>query len=174
MPMLQITLGAYGRVDEEDREFAPRSHCGWYRGMNDADIYTSARAWWVLNRARAEREKYAVVTAGGTAVQVIEIADWCTHPGDGRHAFSGKILSAGHPIYDRYVGKPLTAASRNPIHYLDDPDEPEATCKCGCGEPTGGTWVTGHDQRAIHDRIRRDFNGDVASFIDWYDEDPRP
>lgn len=108
--------------------------------MPDEDIYTSARAWWVLNRARAEREKYAVVTAGGTAIQVIEIADWCTYPGDGRHAFSGKILSAGHPVYDRYVRKPLTAASRNPIHYLDDADDPAGTCKCGCGKPTGGTW----------------------------------
>jgi hypothetical protein len=27
--------------------------------MQDEDVYTSARAWWVLNRARAEREKYA-------------------------------------------------------------------------------------------------------------------
>src|SRR5260221_2426600 len=145
--MLQITLGAYGRVEEEEREFAPRSFCGWYRGMSDEDIYTSARAWWVLNRARAERENYAVVTANGTAIQVIEIEDWHTNASDGRHAFSGTILKKGHPVYDRYVGQALTAASRNPIHYIDDPDGPaETVCKCGCKEATsGGTWLPGHD-----------------------------
>lgn len=173
MTMLQITLGPYGHVDEEHLEFAPRSHCGWYPGMPPEDTYTSARAWWVLNRIRAEREKYAVVTARGTAVQAIEITGWHTRA-DGRHAFSGKVLTAGHPVYERYIGNPLGTASRNPIRYLEDPNDPAGTCKCGCGEATGGTWVTGHDQRAIHDRIRRDFSGDVARFIDWYDESPRP
>ncbi len=172
--MLQITLGAYGRApkDEEDDEFLPREHYGWYPGMSDEDIYTSARGRWVLNRARAEREKYAVVTADGIARQVIEINRWRTYHEQGRHAFSGQVLPPGHPVHDRYVGKPLASASRNPIHYISDPDDPRGLCKCGCGRATNGIWVTGHDQRAIHDRIRRDFGGDVAAFIDWYDENP--
>jgi hypothetical protein len=172
--MLQITLGRYGYQPDENDEFLPRNHNGWHPGMGDKDILASARGWWVLDRTRAEREKYAVVAADATAVQVIEITEWRTHPESGRHAFNGKILGAGHPLYDRYVGEPLPAASRNPIHYISDPDDPAGTCKCGCGQATSGTWVTGHDQRAIHERIGRDFRGDVAAFIDWYDGRPQP
>ena len=172
--MLQITLGVYGRALDEDREFLPRSHYGWYQGMSDADVYTAARGWWVLNRTRAEREKYAVVTADGIARQVIEIGEWWTDPEMKRHAFNGQILPSGHSVRDRYVGKPLASASRNPIHYITDPDDPTGVCKCGCGQSTNGSWVTGHDQRAIHDRIRRDFGGAVEAFIEWYDRDPRP
>jgi hypothetical protein len=56
--MLQITLGRYGRADEveHNKEFLARHHYGWYPGMSDEDVYTSARGWWVLNRSRAERE----------------------------------------------------------------------------------------------------------------------
>ena len=172
--MLEITLGKYGYQPDEDNEFLPRNHNGWHPRMSDEDIFASARGWWVLNRTRAEREKYAVVTAEGTAVQAIEITEWRTDLKTGRHAFNGKILPAGHPVHDRYVDKPLAAASRNPIHYISDPADPTGTCKCGCGQATSGTWVTGHDQRAIQDRIRRDFSGDVAAFIDWYDQNPRP
>jgi hypothetical protein len=32
-----------------------------------------------------------------------------------------------------------------------------------------GEWLQGHDQRAIHNRIRADFDGSVSRFIDWYD-----
>jgi hypothetical protein len=172
--MLLITLGPYGREPDEDNEFLPRVHYGWYPGMSEADIYTSARGWWVLNRARAERESYAVARAGGIGRVAIEITRWWTDPGSGRHAFDGRILPLGHPVHDRYVGRPATAPSRNPIHYMPDPDDPFGTCRCGCRQATNGIWVSGHDQRAIHDRIRRDFGGDVAAFIDWYDQGPRP
>ncbi len=175
--MIHITLGAFGYQPDENDDFLPRSHNGWHPGMSHQAVLTSARGWWVLNRSRAERENYAVVTAQGIAIQAIEIGEWRTKTGpDGkvRHAFDGKILGPGHPVHDRYVGKPLPPASRNPIHYITDPADPAGTCKCGCGQATGGTWVTGHDQRAIHERIGRDFGGDVAAFIDWYDQDDRP
>ncbi len=174
--MIQITLGAYGYQPDQSDDFLPRRHSGWHPGMDDSDVLASARGWWVLNLSRAEREKYAVVTAQGIAIQAIEITEWRTKTGANgtRHAFAGKILAPGHPVHGRYVGKPLPSASRNPIHYVSDPADPAGTCRCGCGQATGGTWVTGHDQRAIHERIGRDFGGDVAAFIDWYDEQSRP
>jgi hypothetical protein len=174
--MIQITLGRYDYQPDQNDDFLPRNHSGWHQAMTDQDVMTSARGWWVLNLARAERERYAVVTAQGNAILTIEITEWRTKTGPNgtRHAFDGKILGPGHPVHDRYVGKPLPAASRNPIHYIADPADPSGTCKCGCGQATGGTWVTGHDQRAIHERIGRDFGGDVAAFIDWYDGGPRP
>lgn len=41
-------------------------------------------------------------------------------------------------------------------------------CRCGCGEMTiGGDFVSGHDQKAIHERIAR--IGTVGEFLDWMD-----
>jgi hypothetical protein len=111
---------------------------------------------------------------GRSAARAKESRKTGTDPGGGRHAFNGQILPAGNAVRDRYVGKPLVSPSRNPIHYITDPDDPSGECKCGCGQSTNGVWVTGHDQRAIHDRIRRDFGGDVGTFVDWYDERTRP
>jgi hypothetical protein len=34
---------------------------------------------------------------------------------------------------------------------------------------TQSDWLPGHDQRAIHQRIARDFAGSVRDFISWYD-----
>jgi hypothetical protein len=175
--MIQITLGGYDYQPDQEDDFLPRRHSGWHQDMTDQEVFASARGWWVLDRNRAEREKYAIVTAQGSAIQAIEISEWRTRTdprGQVRHAFDGKILAPGNPIYDRYVGKPLPSASRNPIHYVTDPADPAGTCKCGCGQATSGTWVAGHDQRAIRQRIGRDFGGDVAAFIDWYDQNDRP
>ena len=42
-------------------------------------------------------------------------------------------------------------------------------CACGCGTAISrGLWATGHDHRAVHQRIKR-HHGNVAGFIDWYD-----
>ncbi len=170
--MLQITLNKYGYVAEEDHPILPRHHCGWNPRLTDDEVLTSARGWWRLDRSRAERERYVVVAAEGIGRLAVEVTGWDTDDKLGRHGFRGIILPAGHPVHDRYVGKPLATASQNPIHYISDPcDSGDGPCKCGCGETTRGTWVQGHDQRAIHDRIRRDFTGDVARFVDWYDQE---
>jgi len=88
--------------------------------MTPEQVYTSARGWRRLSRARAEHERYAVVEAEGRCRMAIEITGWETQPQSGRHAFEGTILQAGHRIHDRYVGRPMEAASQNPIHYLSD------------------------------------------------------
>jgi hypothetical protein len=74
-------------------------------------------------------------------------------------------------VFDRFVGQPDPAdsTSRFPVLYLADPID-KSTCRCGCGETVArGEWSQGHDQRAIHERIRNDFGGSVSRFIDWYD-----
>jgi hypothetical protein len=99
----------------------------------------------------------------------IEINEWRQQ--GNRRAFAGRILQPGNPVHDRFVGQPDPAesTSRNPVAYLTDPVD-QAICRCGCGETIGrGEWVMGHDQRAIHQRIRADFGGSVSRFIDWYD-----
>jgi len=134
--------------------------------MSEQEVYDAGRGWWKLG-SRAEREKYALLTALGVVRQVIEITGW-DQAGADRRAFEGTILGPGHPMYEQYFGQVLEATSRNPIGYLDD--DTETPCRCGCGESAKNLWLPGHDQRAIHDRIRRDFDGDVAAFIDWYDQ----
>ena len=72
------------------------------------------------------------------------------------------------------LGASLPAASQNPVRYFEDAEADGAgsPCRCGCGDVTRGTWVQGHDHRAIHQRIGQDFAADVARFIDWYDSAP--
>lgn len=52
---------------------------------------------------------------------VVEIIDtsWATRT-DGRHAFNGTVLPSGHPIHDRYVGKPMRPSHGNPVQYFND------------------------------------------------------
>jgi hypothetical protein len=120
--MLQITLGRFTAVPEGDDPYLPRTFAGWRDGMSDQDVLTAARGWWVLNRSRAEHERYVVICARGLgrlAVQIIGTS-WATRA-DGRHAFNGTILSPGHPIHDLYVGQPVPPSYGNPVHYINDP-----------------------------------------------------
>jgi hypothetical protein len=168
--MLRIKLSArryVGDVEATD-PFLPRQHAGWDPTLTDDQVYEAARGWWRLNQ-RAEQERHAIVLAGEKVILAILIDQWETR-GD-RRAFSGTVLGQGDPVYDKFVGKPdpATSTSRFPVLYLAD-ELDRATCRCGCGETVArGEWLQGHDQRAIHQRIREDFNGSVSAFIDWYD-----
>jgi hypothetical protein len=169
--VLRIKLAKITYIGDEqgNHPFLPRQHGGWDPTMTDQQVYDAARGWWRLNRRRAEQERYAIVVAGGLCRMAIEITEW-RQEGD-RRAFAGRILQPGNPVYDRFVGEPDPAdsTSRFPVLYLTDPVD-QAMCRCGCGETVGrGEWVQGHDQRAIHTRIREDFGGSVSRFIDWYD-----
>ncbi|BCY10940.1 hypothetical protein L3i22_060280 [Actinoplanes sp. L3-i22] len=168
--MLRIKLSdrRYVGDTEATDPFLPRRHAGWDPTMTDGEVYDAARGWWRVN-ARAEQERYALVLAGGQIRMAIAIKQWATD--SDRRAFGGDILRPGHPVHDKFVGggDPTASTSRFPVLYWADPLD-EATCRCGCGETvTRGDWSQGHDQRAIHDRIRADFGGSVSRFIDWYD-----
>lgn len=56
---------------------------------------------------------------------------------------------------------------RNPVTYVADPVE-QRTCACGCDGPvTGGrVFLPGHDQRAIHERIARQWGDTLGSLRD--------
>src|SRR5258706_701962 len=170
--MLQVTLGAvrYQPSDKDD-PFLPRTLAGWDESMSEEEVYNAARGWWRLNVRRAERERFAVIVARGTVRQVIEITEWQYAPAIDRYAFGGAVLQPGQVVHDKYIGMNLPSASQNPVRYFvdQDADGPGSACRCGCGELTRGTWVHGHDHRAIHQRIGSDFGGDVARFVGWYD-----
>lgn len=129
-----------------------------------------------MNPTRARKERFAVIVGAGTQndsyvmaleihdVELAEAAPVDSHRDD-RYRIKGRVLQAGHPVYDAYVGQ-AAAATRNPIHYRATAFDLTA-CRCGCGEPARSDFLPGHDQRAIHDRVAR--FGSVARFIDWFD-----
>lgn len=176
--MLHITVTAKKRVPPESDGLG-RRFVGYEEGMTQDQMYEANHGEWAIGAKARDREKYALFTFGRTVIQAVEIESMRPTkifedvPGehrDDRYTLDGKILKKGHPVYDKYVGKetPLSPA-RNPVRYFNDPEfDGGRSCRCGCGEPTtGGDFVPGHDQRAIHQRIAR--IGTVAEFLDWMD-----
>ena len=165
--MIQITLGRRRPIDPSEDAFA-RSQIGWTEGLSDQQLHDIARGTWVMPGERVERERFAVVSGDVIIRQAMEIGRIVDTP-DGRRAFEGRILGPGHPVYDRYVGKPApNGAQQNPITYFKSPLD-NRKCNCGCGKPIErGDFLPGHDQRAIHERIAR--VGTVMDFITWFDQ----
>jgi hypothetical protein len=163
--MIQITLGRKRLVDPATDPFQ-RTQIGWEDGLSEQQLHDIARGVWAMGK-RAWQERYAVVSGAGIARQAIEIRK-VIDTGDGRHAFVGRILQPGDPVYDLYVGKPApNGPQQNPITYFDSPLE-RRTCACNCGTPISrGDFLPGHDQRAIHERIAQ--VGTVRDFITWFD-----
>lgn len=147
--------------------------------MSESELLEAVSSEWVMNPARARKERYAVGVGGRGAagetryVIALQIEDVLLvkkgEPGshlDDRYKIVGKVLGPGHPVHEAYVGKPAEA-TRNPIRY--EPSEFDLTpCRCGCGQAARSAFLPGHDQRAIHDRVAR--FGTVAKFIDWFDQ----
>lgn len=163
--MIHITLGGRRPVDPEQDQLG-RDHVGWDPQMGDVELFRANRGCWVLGE-RADREQYALLSAEGVVRLAIEIDQLVSVPG-GRRAIEGRYLEAGHPVHDSYVGKPQPVEpTRNPVTYFDSAHSAR-TCGCGCGQPvTLGWFLTGHDQKALHDRVAR--IGSVHQFIAWFD-----
>ncbi len=49
--------------------------------------------------------------------------------------------------------------------------EPARTCSCGCGQATDGLWVSGHDSKALHYVLHKEF-GDTRGFLEAYGYGP--
>ncbi|MFF7135372.1 hypothetical protein ACFZBZ_23800 [Streptomyces sp. NPDC008196] len=163
--MIHITLGAMRYVSPEEDQLG-RDHVGWDPNMDDEALFRANRGCWVLGE-RADREKYALLSSRGVVRQAIEI-DQLVPVSGGRRAIEGRFLGAGHPVHDAYVGKPQPVEpTRNPVTYFESAHAARL-CGCGCGAPvTLGWFLTGHDQKALHDRVAK--IGTVREFIDWFD-----
>jgi len=163
--VLHITLGNKRAADPDDA--LGRAFVGFDESMTEEELYKANRGCWVLG-ARADQERYALISFGGIVRQAIEIDRIVPIPKRNRRALEGRLLHHGHPVYDKYVNKPSRVRGvRNPITYFDD--EEDRTCGCGCGADLLSTrdFLPGHDQRAIHDRIAK--VGSVKSFLQWFD-----
>jgi hypothetical protein len=87
-----------------------------------------------------------------------------------KRAIVGRVLHAGHPVASRLMGSPAPDHFRNPVTYFSESGAAAPTCACGCGETVSGSraFVPGHDQKAIHARISKQW-GSTISFIEWFD-----
>jgi len=150
-----------------------RTVFGYSPQMTPDEIYRNNHGYYVLG-ARADRESYALFSAPdqrgqNMVVLAVEIASIDPVPGKpGRRQINGQVLSKGHPVFDAYLGKPSPAPrARNPVTYVES-DEDLRLCECGCGtEVSHGPFVSGHDQRALHERVAK--IGTVSEFLRWFD-----
>lgn len=134
-------------------------------------LFQQNRGRWNLG-ARAEREKYVAFSYTGdhTIKFVAGIEGFEPHPPN-KYAIKGQVLDSDHPLSRQLVGAPAPDGFRNPVTYFnEDPRGAPSICACGCGEavPANRTFLPGHDQKAIHTRITRQWGGTLG-FIEWFD-----
>jgi len=158
--------------NDPDGDDMSRAWVGWDDARSAQDNYEHNRGLWLLGR-RAEHERYATFSVDGVVREVVEIDHVETVPAKDpyhrpKRAIVGRVLEAGDPMHDDFVGRPVDK-HRNPVTYLDDPGGPDL-CACGCGTPVPGPrhFVVGHDQKAVHERITRQW-GSTVGFIEWFD-----
>lgn len=164
--MLHITLAAQREVDPTVDELG-RDRVGFKDTMSPGALYDANHGCWKLG-ARATKEQYMVLSFEGVIRQAVCIDRIEPVGTRGRSVVHGQVLVPGDAVYDKYVNKesPIQGV-RNPVTYFDD-DVDAAPCRCGCGGSVSGRdFLPGHDQTALHDRIRQ--IGSVADFLDWFD-----
>lgn len=168
---------AIDRADDPmDREWV-----GYRPTLNGEEVFAQNRGMWYLCLDKVEEEHYATFSYKGKIVVVAEITDVDTLPWKDprgrrdKQALTGRALGPGHSAYEYFIARLVSGTSRNPVSYIDDPEPRPAaepgTCACACGTPvlTGKSFVPGHDQRAVHERIAKQW-GDTLGFIRWFDE----
>ena len=169
---INFKLGRERDVLLEEKDPMNRSWVGWDEHRSEQDIYEVNRGVWLLG-PRAEREHFATFSFDGFVKVVVEINGFeqvVMPDGRDKKAIVGRVLKPGDPAYDALIDREVDA-HRNPVTYIDDAaGESARVCACGCGEAIAATrvFLPGHDQKAIHERINRQW-GSTLGFIDWYD-----
>lgn len=165
--MLHIKLHDRRSISPDDP--MGRDWVGYDPSLSVEQVFDQNRGRWVLG-ARADREKYAMFSYTGdhTVKFIAEIEAFESI--DNRRAIVGRVLDTDHPLSQRWLGAPAPDNFRNPATYFREPGAAPSTCACGCGEPVPANraFLPGHDQKAIHERITKQWGGTVG-FIDWFD-----
>lgn len=148
-----------------------RAWAGYDPDASDEVNFEHNRGPWTLAFWHGGRERIATMSFGHVVRIVADIdhlEDVVLPSGSVKHALVGSVLRPGDRDYDRLVGS-VIPVFRNPVHYMPDI---ETVCLCGCGIVLASArrWAPGHDQRALHDRVRAKW-GSIEEFIRWYDTD---
>lgn len=96
--------------------------------MTESQVYEANRGCWRLG-PQAQDERYAIFSYDGIVRQALEISSIEPAPKRSmRSVVYGRVLTAGHPIHDRFVGQHAPESlGRNPISYLPDEAPAEQT-----------------------------------------------
>lgn len=169
---INFKLGAVTEVDPAKDDMS-RTWVGWEPTLTDQQVYDQNRGLWVLG-PRARQERLATFSVDGTVQVVVRIERIETVPAKqagarSKRAIVGRVLAPGDADHDALIGTQVDG-HRNPVTYIEDPAGGARTCGCGCGAPVAGhrAFLPGHDQRAVHDRITRQW-GSTLGFVDWFD-----
>ena len=159
------------RTDDIDptRDQMGRTWIGWSPQLTDQELYEQNRGIWVLGQ-RARSQRVATFSYDGKVVAVVAIDGIQDVPPlanqKPKQAIVGRVLQAGDADYDALIGQAVDH-HRNPVSY---PPTTLKSCGCGCGEEvaSGRAFISGHDQRAIHERIAQEW-GTTLAFVEWFD-----
>ena len=169
---INFKLGPVAEIDPAVDGMS-RTWIGWSHLQTDYETYEQNRGVWVLG-PRAARERIATFSYDGVIKAVVSIDGLEVIPGKlpgerSKRAIVGRVLKVGDPVYDALHGQRVDH-HRNPVTYLTDPDGGDPACACGCGASVSGnrSFLPGHDQRAVHERIARQW-GSTLGFMDWFD-----
>lgn len=160
------------RREVEDSSVWGRSWVGWDDHAPAQVLFDLNRGVWKLG-PRAHRERYATFSVDGTVrlvAAINDIEDVDMVDGGVRQAVVGYPLDPSDPAAKSLLGREVDR-HRNPVTYISELAVGSvATCACGCGEPVPGgrQFLPGHDQKAIHDRIKQGW-GNTVAFINWFD-----
>lgn len=171
--MIHITLSAERRLDDPSSDALGRDRVGYAETMSSLALYDANHGTWVLG-PKADTERFALFTFKGVVRQAVEIdrlekVDTGGGHQHGRSIIHGRILEAGSPVYDQYVGKTSPVQGvRNPVTYFNENVASPCLCRCGGSVASARPgFLPGHDQTALHDRVRQ--IGTVAEFLIWFD-----
>jgi len=117
--MLHITVTAKKAVNPE-HDGLGRPFVGYEEGMSQDAMYEANHGEWAIG-ARAKKERYVLFSFGRTVIQALEIESLeptTIYEGDpnerrdDRYTIHGTILKEGHPVFEKYVGKPSPVSGR--------------------------------------------------------------
>jgi len=151
-----------------------RDWYGWDDDLDLDEVFDQNRGLWRLS-SRATNEHVATFSHNGiikivAEIDEIEVYGFTDPAKPPKSAIIGRVLRSG-PIWQALIGAEVDS-HRNPVTYIPDPGQVgPRPCACGCGGRTTGRsqWISGHDQRAIHERITEQWGGTLG-FVRWYDE----
>jgi hypothetical protein len=173
---IRFKLGGYETVAGDP---LGRGYVGYFPRMTEDEAWTAGRGVWKASAEKIKRQRFALVVGEGAVRAIAEITGHTEHdtPTGPRIALDGRLLPAGHPVREAYLGRPDPAASgsQNPVGYCDLPEEQPfllRPCACGCGEKSDRDFLPGHDVRAIQQRVRDRFDGSALKLIQFLDAHP--
>ncbi|MFI9047597.1 hypothetical protein [Streptomyces sp. NPDC053427] len=129
--MLQFSLGKLTELPPDDP--AGRPCAGWREGMAPEIVYALNRGCWQLGEEAAEHTVALYASTGDgivrLAVEIARIVPMGEVDGKPVKAIEGRVLQAGHPVHDRFVGRKAPAQLTQTFRYV----------AALCGAPEGRT-----------------------------------